>query len=329
MERGDREEISAMLGVEGELAGSVGDLLSGLETWHRRRKSRGAVDGWLHRPTWIPVSGSPNELPSGHWLAVTPSDDAWSDAVLDGLVDAGMRIERLTVSAAEAPESFAGRIADALAEPTAGVLSLLAVDEAPHDQHPLIPRGLAETFALAKAMVAADADTPLWCLTRGAVAVEPAENLSGPTQAQVWGLGRVIAMEQGQLWGGLVDLPAEAEAESGADRDTAARLAGVLTGGHGDQIAIRTSGVYARRLTRTAAGSGGAAPKIRGTVLVTGGLGGLGGHVAPLAPRLGRRRTPRARRPTRCRCPRRGRAARGTRGARRAGQPRRLRRRRP
>ncbi|WP_345206325.1 SDR family NAD(P)-dependent oxidoreductase, partial [Streptomyces lavendulae] len=60
-----------------------------------------------------------------------------------------------------------------------------------------------------------------------------------------------------------------------------ARLVGVLAGGFAgeDQVAVRSSGVFGRRLVRAAAGDSGSwVPS--GTVLVTGGTGALGGRVA-------------------------------------------------
>ena len=98
--------------------------------------------------------------------------------------------------------------------------------------------------------------------------------LTDPVQAQAWGLGRVVALEHADRWGGLVDLPA-----SWDDR-TAARLCAVLAGDDEDQVAIRPAGVLGRRLAR--------APRSatrderwtpRGTVLITGGTGAIGGHV--------------------------------------------------
>ncbi|MDF5759433.1 SDR family NAD(P)-dependent oxidoreductase, partial [Spongiactinospora sp. TRM90649] len=58
-------------------------------------------------------------------------------------------------------------------------------------------------------------------------------------------------------------------------------LGWVLTGGSGeDQVAVRASGVYGRRLNRTPAHPDGPRWQPEGTVLITGGTGGLGGHVA-------------------------------------------------
>ncbi|WP_037309269.1 type I polyketide synthase, partial [Amycolatopsis orientalis] len=87
-------------------------------------------------------------------------------------------------------------------------------------------------------------------------------------QAQVWGLGRVAALEHPEVWGGLIDLPAAGDA----------RVLGVLAGSE-DQVAVRASGVFARRLVRADAAE--AKPwAFGGTALVTGGTGALGGQVA-------------------------------------------------
>ncbi|WP_432704987.1 SDR family NAD(P)-dependent oxidoreductase [Actinokineospora globicatena] len=115
---------------------------------------------------------------------------------------------------------------------------------------------------------------PLWVITQGAVKAERADRVPRPAQAQAWGLGRVAALEAPGRWGGLVDLP------EAVDADTAARLGAVLRGGGEDQVAIRRSGVLARRLVPAHAGPPRRAWRPRGSVLVTGGLGALGARVA-------------------------------------------------
>ncbi|MCA2219578.1 type I polyketide synthase, partial [Jidongwangia harbinensis] len=104
------------------------------------------------------------------------------------------------------------------------------------------------------------ATAPVWCVTRGG-------------QPEVWGLGRVAALETPHLWGGLVEVPET------LDERAAAKLVAVLADGSEDQVSIRPSGVFARRLTR-APRAAGAAWRPRGTVLITGGTGGLGLAVA-------------------------------------------------
>ncbi|MER5642857.1 type I polyketide synthase, partial [Kitasatospora sp. NPDC002227] len=58
------------------------------------------------------------------------------------------------------------------------------------------------------------------------------------------------------------------------------RLAGVLAQAGEDQVAVRGSGVFARRLARATAVASGNGWRTSGTALVTGGTGGLGGEVA-------------------------------------------------
>ncbi|WP_143264211.1 type I polyketide synthase, partial [Amycolatopsis kentuckyensis] len=90
-----------------------------------------------------------------------------------------------------------------------------------------------------------------------------------------WGLGRVIGLELPGIWGGLLDLPAEPDAA------TATLLAAALSGvDDEDQVAIRPSGLLARRLVRAPFSPPAERWKPRGTVLITGGTGALGGHVA-------------------------------------------------
>ncbi|MET1075454.1 MAG: type I polyketide synthase, partial [Umezawaea sp.] len=73
-------------------------------------------------------------------------------------------------------------------------------------------------------------------------------------------------------WGGLVDLP------TALDKRAGDRFAAVLAGSE-DQVALRSAGVFGRRLAHAPSGTGSSWTP-RGTVLVTGGTGALGGHVA-------------------------------------------------
>ncbi|NEE57495.1 KR domain-containing protein, partial [Streptomyces sp. SID8455] len=85
-------------------------------------------------------------------------------------------------------------------------------------------------------------------------------------------------------WAGLVDLPRR------LDDRAATRLAGALTGPGGeDQLAVRATGLYGRRVVH--AGLGDTAPARdwtpEGTVLITGGTGGLGAQMARWLARTG------------------------------------------
>ncbi|WP_241193412.1 type I polyketide synthase, partial [Streptomyces sp. ADI96-15] len=272
----DLTRLATDLAVDTEALGAV---LPALSTWRRRRRDQAMVDSNRHHETWKPLSlpaGAP--APAGTWLAVVPAaygEDPWISAVLDAV---GTDVVRLTVDTVER-HALADRLrilsADGAA--LAGVVSLLALADTPEAAVTGDPAGVpaAPTAVLFQALLDAEVDAPLWCLTRGAVAVAGSEAVTDPAQAAVWGLGRVAALEHPAVWGGLVDLP------SAWDERAARRFAAVLAGHDGeDQVAVRSSAAFARRLVPAPAAEPGDGWQPRGTVLVTGGTGGRGAHVA-------------------------------------------------
>ena len=274
-----------------------------------------AEEGWRYRIRWQPLAeGSPGML-SGVWLLVAPAAAAGREVareVAQALTAQGVRVLTVEVDPAAVDRGALaglcaqtlaqenGRVADSGAEnggvagsgrggvadgrPVKGVLSLLALDEDWDPARTSVPRGTAGTLALTQALGDLGVEAPLWIATRGAVSVGPSDPLQSPAQEMVWGLGRVIGLEQPGRWGGLVDLPAV------LDERARTRLCQVLAGiGDEDQLAVRSTGVLVRRLVRApAAGDDGERTwRPRGTVLVTGGTGGLGGHVARWLARAG------------------------------------------
>jgi short-subunit dehydrogenase/acyl carrier protein len=157
-----------------------------------------------------------------------------------------------------------------------GVLSLLALDATPLAQPHALLRGLVLTLALVQALGDTAIKAPLWLVTRGAVSIGRSDRLEHPLGALTWGLGRVLSLEQPERWGGLIDLPGV------LDEEALERLAAALCGRDAeDQLALRPSGLFARRLVRAPLGEAScSAFTPRGTVLVTGGTGELGAHVA-------------------------------------------------
>nr|WP_229903207.1 type I polyketide synthase [Amycolatopsis bullii] len=252
-------------------------VLPALSSWRRRRRDESTLDNLRYRVSWRPVTDpAAPELP-GTWLLVTGADTGdWATAAAEALAAHGAEVERLTAGTDRAELAHAVRDA-AGGRTLGGVLSLLALDETAEDGHRELPAGLARTATLVQALGDAEVDAPLWCATRGAVSTGRADSLDHPAQSLVWGLGRVAALEHPERWGGLVDLPAR------PDRRSARRLAAALTGIDGeDQLAVRASGIFGRRLVRAPLGGTGTdgtwSPS--GTVLVTGGTGALGAHIA-------------------------------------------------
>ncbi len=212
----------------------------------------------------------PVEL-TGTWLVVRAGDDDWSDAVTDAL---GVSVVRVAISSPDR-ETIAEELRS-LGTSFAGVLSLLGRAETGPAS---TPQSVLLTAALMQALGDAGITAPLWCVTRDGVAVNGIafEDL---TQAAVHGLGRVVTLEHPERWGGLVDLP------SVIDDRVANGLTSILSGLDGeDQVAVRASGLFGRRLV--AAPVAGQEWQPRGTVLITGGTGALGGHVARMLAREG------------------------------------------
>ncbi|MFD0650373.1 SDR family NAD(P)-dependent oxidoreductase [Streptomyces malaysiensis subsp. malaysiensis] len=196
------------------------------------------------------------------------------------LAERGAEVRQITPTAVESDRASLTRLVrEELADAgtVSGVLSLLAFDEGTAPGTDGVNAGLTGTAVLIQALGDAGVDAPLWCATRGAVAVGRTDTVDSPEQALVWGLGRTAALEYPERWGGLVDLP------GAPDERALARLAGVLAGSDGeDQLAVRTAGVFARRLVHAPLAGAPAAGswKPAGTTLVTGGTGALGAHVA-------------------------------------------------
>ncbi|WP_216587347.1 type I polyketide synthase, partial [Streptomyces brasiliscabiei] len=276
IEAQDSAALADTLGVD---PGAVGKVLPALSAWRSERIRGRRADSWRHRVGWRPLTLAPRASLSGRWLVVLPADDSGGGAdVLAALTAAGAEPVPVVVSAPDQDrESLAASLRAASgAEPVAGVFSLLAEETRPHPVHPDVPAGLSLTLAFVQALGDTGTDAPLWCATRALAAVGGGERPGASAQAAVAGLGRTVALERPGHWGGLVDLPAVLD-ERAADR-LGAVLAGVTDE---DQVAVRSSGVYGRRLLPVGPGRPAEArPSPSGTVLITGGTGGIGAQVA-------------------------------------------------
>ncbi|MDF5759365.1 type I polyketide synthase, partial [Spongiactinospora sp. TRM90649] len=274
----EADDLEAVAGtLELEPGDELGAVLPALSAWRRRRRAQNASDSWRYGVSWLPLTDEPVvPVLAGTWLLLSPAGQNADADVESALTRAGVRFTRIEVPADGLTRAA---LADRLraAGEVAGVVSTLALDERPLTDRPGVSHGLAGTVALAQAMGDAGLDAPLWCLTRGAVATGERDAVTAPLQAQVWGFGRVAALELPDQWGGLLDLPAELD-ERGGDR-----LIALLAGDSGeDQVAIRARGAYGRRLARAPLGDAPARDAWipTGTVLITGGTGALGAHVA-------------------------------------------------
>jgi myxalamid-type polyketide synthase MxaE and MxaD len=122
----------------------------------------------------------------------------------------------------------------------------------------------------------------LWVVTRGAV---PFKNESlALASSPLWGLGKVIAMEQPALWGGMLDLSPDVplnKDEAFDEAQAAALLVEIWAPSGEDQLAWRDGERYVARLVRPTYQTGQTwRVEPEGSYLITGGLGALGLQVA-------------------------------------------------
>ncbi|MBQ0927090.1 type I polyketide synthase [Saccharopolyspora endophytica] len=276
----DHDDVSILaetLDVDGA---SLLPVLPALRAWNRDRTSAAEVASWRYRARWVPATMPGAPVLSGTWLLVVPTGSA-GHAVADAIRDHGGDVVTLDVPVTETRGDIARRLDH---RPYAGVLSLLSAADHPATEGGVSRAGLTATVALFQALLDAGIDAPLWCLTREAVTATDEDARShrddAAAQHMVWGLGRIVALEHPERFGGLVDLPAQPDTRTGG------LLAGVLSGTTGeDQVALRSTGAHVRRLARTSGSRPAWRP--RGTVLITGGTGGLGAAVARHLARTG------------------------------------------
>ncbi|ANH94588.1 polyketide synthase [Streptomyces sp. SAT1] len=292
VDHGDLDALATTLRVEdGELKASLASLVPTLAAWARGRADDRIADSWRYRVAWKPLPAPERPRLTGGWLVVAPTGAAADPAVafaMDSLRGHGAT-PVLVEAGPDATDRtrFAALLRDAHGHtdgPPAGLLSLLALAEEPHGGGSALPRGLALTVALLQALGDLGTDAPLWCATRGAVSVGRSDRIDSALQALVWGLGGVAGVEYPQRWAGLIDLPRR------LDDRAATRLAEALTSPGGeDQLAVRATGLYGRRIVHAGLGD---TPPVRdwtpeGTVLITGGTGGLGAQIARWLARTG------------------------------------------
>ncbi|SCG79469.1 type I polyketide synthase, partial [Micromonospora humi] len=265
----EREDLTGLAGVLDATDDLLRPVVPVLSSWRRRNRAADTADAWRMRAGWQPLDALPAGHLTGTWLLVAP-ENVDPSGVRDALETAGA-----TVRLATGPDRL-GEHPD-----LTGVLALTGPADEPDPRHPAVPAGIGATLDLIRALAATDLTAPLWCVTRGAVSVGRSDPLRRPAQAQFWGLGRVAALELPQRWGGLLDLPDTLDATAGE------RLAAALAQRTEDQIAVRASGIFGRRITAAPVNRTATPWQPRGTTVITGGTGALGAEVARLLARRG------------------------------------------
>jgi len=223
---------------------------------------------------------------AGAWLLVG-GPDGLARRLAGRLEAAGGSCRRLASGALEELRRAVASPGGSRRETLRGVVHLGSLDASELDPEEELPDAVARITDLlpaVQALVTAPAPPPLWLVTAGAAgpgAVAP----RGRVQAMTWGLGRTLAREHPESWGGLVDLPPS------PDPEAEAQLVRCLLDPDGeDQVVVRGVERWLPRLEplaeeapevpATATATATAMVRGHGSYWITGGLGGLGRAVA-------------------------------------------------
>ena len=132
--------------------------------------------------------------------------------------------------------------------------------------------GCGSTLHLLQAISRQISSAKLWLVTKEAVSINNSD-LSGVGQAPLWGLGKVIALEHPELWGGIIDIGADLTSELAEQILTETTITG-------ERVALRKEQRYVARLGNSKLTSEQMSIQSDATYLITGGLGALGLKVA-------------------------------------------------
>ena len=238
----------------------------------------GVLDGWRYQLQW-PVRPLPDvETPgAATWLAIA---DRPLSTELARAASPLSRVETL------GPEVLA-ETAPALTDALEGVDNVLYAP--PVGTEPLDVESAYRTFhavrRLVAAMTAADVPAKLFVVTRNAQPISDADR-ADPAHAVLWGLGRTLALEHPEIWGGVIDvdesMPAELIARCVLDEGAAADGE--------DQVVYRRGVRRAPRLQRpTVAVPAPATLDGDTSQLVIGGTGNIGPHLIRQLVQMGAR----------------------------------------
>ncbi|HWN36040.1 MAG TPA: SDR family NAD(P)-dependent oxidoreductase, partial [Pseudonocardia sp.] len=307
VDHGDVEALGRALELD-ERA-TLAEVVPRLGAWRRRRVDERRTDSWRYQVGWRPLEDRPHANSDPLLLLIPAGEHARVATLADALAAAAPGAVGHVVDVADPARD----IADAVrAHRATVVVSLLGLVATP-DRSLVAPAVGDALTALRAVLDAAGDDGPvarLWWVTLGGVSVEPPRRAADrdgapdpstavdgppdPWAAQLWGLGRVAALEHPRHWGGLVDLPGpdapDPESTAGDTATLAARLVAAIRRDDGeDQIAVRATGTFGRRLWRARVPEDPSADgadrfdarfTARGTAIVTGGTGALGAHIA-------------------------------------------------
>jgi FkbH-like protein len=244
---------------------------------HDADSSQGAPRDWLYETTWEKITLDETALSAPRRRLVINAGDRATPQLVDMLKSEGDEVVGIDASQSvgQMLEAF-DAVLPGLGEASI-ILDLPAFEERPGEDS--ILDHINQVWDLLHGVVTRLVDTPsckakLWLLTHNAQAVDGSESAASLLSGAIWGLGRCLAWEHREFWGGMLDL----SSRSGNSRVRVIRsiLDGIIDE---DQLALREAdGCYVGRLKplQSAGETNNVEVHRQATYLVSGGLGSLG-----------------------------------------------------
>lgn len=158
----------------------------------------------------------------------------------------------------------------------AGIINALPLKTYMADPEDQLRQDCHITLNLIQSLQKHQRQIPCWFLTRDSQAVLESDKVEGFTNNSLWGMGKAIALEHPELWGGIIDLDVEI---------TIPDLNAICNQAKIQQVACREGIVYAPQLapqtvTKTKTKTKNLEIKSDAVYVVTGGLGSIGRRLA-------------------------------------------------
>jgi len=278
------------------------ELLEVLAKQHQEQLAAAAIENWFYEIQWKPLdrSSSKANLQPSHWLIFADSTGV-AEKIAQKLQQQGHQYSLVYRSKSyHQPEAGKYQLNPSIPEefdqlyqdiqernqlPLSKFIHLWSLDTP--ESKDLTPNILEETqlwgcgsvMHLVQTLLKNTSTPQLWLVTRGSQSVLSKDNqIPGLATSPLWGLGRVVSIENPQLWGGLVDLDPQAPAE-----DEIERLWQLLANEpEEDHLALRGEKTYVARLVNQKPPEFSQPLSLlsEGSYLITGGLGALGRYTA-------------------------------------------------
>ncbi|CFA16399.1 phenolpthiocerol synthesis type-I polyketide synthase PPSB [Mycobacterium tuberculosis] len=238
-----------------------------------------ALEDWCHQLAW-PIRPAVSADP--------PSTAAWLVVADNELCHELARAADSRVDSLSPPALAAGSDPAALLDALRGVDNVLYAPPVPGELLDIESayQVFHATRRLAAAMVASSATAisppKLFIMTRNAQPISEGDR-ANPGHAVLWGLGRSLALEHPEIWGGIIDLDDSMPAELAVRH--------VLTAAHGtdgeDQVVYRSGARHVPRLQRRTLPGKPVTLNADPSQLVIGATGNIGPHLIRQLARMG------------------------------------------